>query len=78
MTPHERALEAAYKQRFDYNGKGDVLEACINEYIRTLLDSPEMVERLSDIQANGWEHGTHPQEKAMRIIAAIKKEAGCE
>lgn len=38
------------------------------------LKSPEMVDLIAELQANGWEYGTHPREKAQIIINAIVKE----
>lgn len=37
------------------------------------LDSEEMVEVVAELQANGWEYGTHPKDKAKIVIAAIKE-----
>ena len=43
--------------------------------ILKMLESEEMVDIVSGKQANGWEYGTHPREKANIVLTAIRQKA---
>lgn len=45
MTPHEKAMKSALRDR----AINDSLESSIQTYLTTLLDSPEMVEKLATV-----------------------------
>jgi hypothetical protein len=70
QTPHARALEASrYEDNFV-----DALEA----YLTTLLDSPEMVDKIKQTLDDLWVEDAEVtmRQTAQAVIAAIKKEAG--
>ncbi len=69
MTPHEKALEAA-----EYVNDQFGLSDAIKTYLITLLDSPEMTQKLSETICRVG----HFDMMLPAVIAAIKKEAGCE
>ena len=73
MTPHEKALEAAYKARFNYTEKGDDLEHCIKAYITTVLDSPEMdeVREALNHACGDWGASDIVQIKSSRALAKL-------
>lgn len=83
QTPHARALEAALNATvIVYDSE---LENIVHAYLRTLLDSPEMVEKafedavLAYAKANEAKHCPDHcvYEASQAVIAAIKKEASC-
>ncbi len=77
MTPHEKALEDASEKAYQlFDGFEPLMkevDSIVKTYLTALLDSPEMVERLSE--EIFFAQGTYG-EKAQAVIAAIKKEAG--
>jgi len=87
MTIHKKALEAAhtaYQNNDNYMNEHSLSVAC-KQYLTTLLDSPEMVEKLaielfgsSGIGTSYWDMANKPayRDKIKAVIAAIKKEAG--
>jgi len=73
MTPHEKAVKAAWKASIGLTGYD--LRVAIQAYLTTLLDSPEMVcVIIGAIPDNIYCY----EEAAKAVIAAIKKEVGCE
>jgi hypothetical protein len=67
------AHESIALDLWDYD---DATAAIIKTYLTALTDDPAMVDKIAELQANGWAHGTHPREKATIVLTAIKEAAG--
>ena len=86
MTPHEKALEAASEkayQLFDgFEPLMNEVDSIVKTYLTTLLDSPEMVEKMAEraevsyFGSFGEKDKTIWETQVRAVIAAIKKEAG--
>ena len=81
QTPHARALEAAsYKlsNGVAINLSRGICNTIVQTYLTTLLDSPEMEEKIKDALDELWVEYAEVTmcQSAKTVIAAIKKEAG--
>ena len=50
-----------------------VLDRYFKERFTALLSDPATVDKIAELQANGWEYGTHPRQKAEIVLQAIKE-----
>ena len=77
MTPHDKALQAA-KYQMNAPLRGSKLEPAIQTYLTTLLNSPEMVEKIGVALDELWVEGARVtmRDSAKAAIKAIKEEAG--
>jgi hypothetical protein len=76
MTINEKALEAAIA-RHQGSTFGNTKEA-VREYIEAYLNAiepvgdDEILSVIAECQANGWDYGTHPREKAKIVLDALR------